>query len=471
MTKPAAALAPIVLVLTSVVPADAAPIVERLSPAVGQVGNVVMLEGSGLAGETVSIRFGRWAEFFYRSPTASDRVIRLTVPNKLDPRDPDTVTVTVAVDGVEAATPSGPLQFTYLMPLQPATVTDFTTEDASRPRTVHPHTPFVLTLSGSNFMMARRLPTDCFAVSGDETYFSILTGTPTDTSASFFFPGLGVTGDYEFLVLFSDGSGASIQAPHFVEPFPIFGFPPEIDRVDFTTISRQVQCDFTRMAENFACWFGVLAAQASPGVFIGGSYTQVEMHARVVDPDSTPVESDILLVSASYIDPGDSQETSLVLLDDGSANQFSILQKSMTVPEDCADGPPGACVCQLRAYPLDSSDSVAQDTEFSRVVALVDRAVDPLLQDCIMQQNRQTPIGVAAGSTLDFRIEAVDRSGNLATWPLRTAVTTGAGALTCAGDECGCCLLTSTVPLVECRGKPGMISPDDFPSGVCVSFP
>src|SRR6266446_4910544 len=80
--------------------AEPAPTVERLSPPAGQVGNVVMLEGSGLAGNNLQVMFGRAPTLDLRNPGGSDRVVRLLVPNKVDPTDPDTVTVAVRVDGV-----------------------------------------------------------------------------------------------------------------------------------------------------------------------------------------------------------------------------------------------------------------------------------------------------------------------------------------------------------------------------------
>ena len=54
-----------------------------------------------------------------------------------------------------------------------------------------------------------------------------------------------------------------------------------------------------------------------------------------------------------------------------------------------------------------------------------------------MQHYRDVAIDFVAGSALEFRTEAVDRQGNLATWPLRPTATVGSGAFSCTGDDCG----------------------------------
>src|SRR5207249_3816564 len=205
-SQPAIGLMCLCLAFVSLAPAGAAPTVDGITPPAGAVGHVITLQGHDLAGASFSVRFGRAQAIDARNPGGSDRVIHLLVPNKVDPRDPDTVPVAVTVDGIEAVTPGGPLQFTYTVPQPLPSITDVATGDPSRPRSVRAGQPFVLTLSGSDFLLARRVPQRCIALGGQVLESHDLASPPSDTSVTFTFPGLGVAGDYEFLVAFSDGS-------------------------------------------------------------------------------------------------------------------------------------------------------------------------------------------------------------------------------------------------------------------------
>src|SRR3989442_1680219 len=49
-------------------PAGATPVGDRVSPPAGQVGNIVMLEGSGLAGDNLEVKFGRAPALNLRNP-------------------------------------------------------------------------------------------------------------------------------------------------------------------------------------------------------------------------------------------------------------------------------------------------------------------------------------------------------------------------------------------------------------------
>lgn len=463
-------LAWIALVVVRSARAGAAPVVTRLSPANGEVGHVVTLQGTDLAGAVIEVTFGRAPALEAHNPGGSDDVIRLLIPNKVDPRDPDTVTVTVRVDGVEAVAIPGPLQFTYSIPQPLPSITDITTGDPLRPRTVFQGQPFVLTLTGSNFLMARRVPQRCIALGGEVLESEFLAYPPTDTSVSFSFPGLQVPGDYEFMIAFSDGSGASFRAPDFVERRPVFGFPPTIQSVSASSSPQQsALCDFAKIVEGYLCTFGIVAAKADPGIFIGGTFTHVDIQARVTDPDSTPEQSNVFLVTATFIHPETHNEVSLVLFDDGSTSRFPVLQRSY-LPEDCTVDEYG-CDCRTKSYAVVSNDAVTRDDLYTRTIALVDPRTPSLalLQDCILEQYRETLLVFAVGTTLDFKIEAVDRQGNFSSWPLRPTAQVGTGSFSCTGDACGCCLLTSTDPSAECHGRPGMPSLD-FPSGVCLSL-
>jgi hypothetical protein len=64
---------------------------------------------------------------------------------------------------------------------------------------------------------------------------------------------------------------------------------------------------------------------------------------------------------------------------------------------------------------------------------------------------------------------ARDAAGHETAWPSSPTVVAGSGAYSCTGDSCGCCLLTATDPASQCRGLPGLVSPD-YPAGVCTAF-
>jgi hypothetical protein len=219
-----AGLAFLVLAFACPDPLEAAQVVTRLDPPAGLVGNVITLLGSDLAGNELEVLFGGARASVIPISRGAERIIRVLVPNKVDPRDPDTLAVTVSVDGVEGTDPAAPLFFTYSIPQPAPEITDFTTGDPSQPRNVFADEPFVLTLTGSNFLLARRVPQRCIALRGERVEAEALMGSPSDTSASCFFPGLPIVEDYELLIAFSDGSGAGITAPDFVAGRRLFGY-------------------------------------------------------------------------------------------------------------------------------------------------------------------------------------------------------------------------------------------------------
>jgi hypothetical protein len=73
---------------------------------------------------------------------------------------------------------------------------------------------------------------------------------------------------------------------------------------------------------------------------IGGTYTQARFEVRVTDPDSTPEQDNVLLVTASFtLNAGTAGavETSLIVLDDGSQNLFDYTQKAPNFQANCRD--------------------------------------------------------------------------------------------------------------------------------------
>jgi len=262
----------------------------------------------------------------------------------------------------------------------------------------------------------------------------------------------------------------------------IFGDPPTIESVNFDVQDQfHFICNFTEIAvRRFCSETGVTDLQADPlGVVIEGTYTRLFVTARVTDrnttlnPDGSINRSDLLLVSASFTErdrPKPKPETTLVLFDDGSENTFPQNQKKDGVGEECiVDEATGKCSCSGKIYQLTSNDMTKNDSTFTRGFAFIGQGTNPFLQDCIMKEEHEAPFPVAPGTVFEFRIDAVDKAGNLATWGDRPTVRSGQDSFLCTGDECGCCLLTSSNPAVECKGKPGMPSVD-YPAGICVSL-
>ncbi|HYV86851.1 MAG TPA: hypothetical protein VFB49_13140 [Patescibacteria group bacterium] len=456
------------------VAAPGAPVAERLSVDSAEVGRTVIIVGRGFAGGDVVVAFGP-AAASVSSSGRSRQTIAVEVPGKLDPLDPDAVTVTVFVNGREALYPNGALRFTYDVPRPYPVIEDYRTGDPQAPKSVFVARPFVIHLVGTHFTTGRRVPVACLAIGPTTEKAGGLFGEATDSAMAFEFAGLPYAGSYRFLVGFSDGSTAGIDAVDFAsQPF---GRPPVIQQAEAVTETETVSCDFTQVAELGVCAFTGLSDVRAlpPGVFIEGSYTALRLSALVTDADSIPGRTDILLAIASYLDPRPSTpptEVSLLLLDDGSSAAFPSQQKAQWL-EDCSDATPDACVCRAQVFALTSGDAISGDDRYTRRVALVNPSTNPLLRDCITQQAPQFQVLLAPDASIGFTFEVVDREGNLSRWPVEPAIREGTDTLSCAGDPCGCCLLLSidptSPPPAGCSGLEGMISPA-LPGGVCRSF-
>jgi len=275
----------------------------------------------------------------------------------------------------------------------------------------------------------------------------------------------------------------------------IFGDPPVIQSVepDIFNGDQQVNCDFAGVISGFFCENGIqnVEFQAGkgwpddgdpstdsdiPGVFIEGHYSEVTLKARVTDPNSPPppAQSNILLVSASYRDPDPQikKETSIVLFDDGSSNKFTFPQKVTKVGEACEVDFFGNCTCPGAKYDVTSGDDVSADGLYTRKLAMLDKqsltfpGSDGFFQDCILRQKAETPILRTRGELFTFKVEAVDRQGNLATWPTTLSVVIGTSSFACSGDECGCCVMQASDPATSCHGLPGSTT-QDMPDGIC----
>ena len=261
----------------------------------------------------------------------------------------------------------------------------------------------------------------------------------------------------------------------------IFGEPPVIESARIDPNTGSALCDFTD-AFNFGLSHNLSAnVQVAGPVVIGGTYTELTMEVKVSDPDPPPAgaKTDILLVSASFVpNPTitDKQELTLVLFDDGNALKFNTTQTGI-VDEDCSNTN-GVVTCVNNSrIKLSSSDTLASDGIYTRRFALLNLNTQgpgaAMFKDCVATKNGQAPFTSVPGVQLSFRIDAVDREGNLTTDPTRLPITTTASAFSCSGDDCLCCYLRLgvgdvTSPDGQCRGLQGLYGPD-YPDGFCNS--
>jgi hypothetical protein len=230
-------------------------------------------------------------------------------------------------------------------------------------------------------------------------------------------------------------------------------------------------------------------------IVVNVHYTEAEISVQTTDPDTQAGgQNDILLVAASYQSCADCSppvESSLVVLDDGaggggSPNQFSyqaradIRQACVPDPNLCAD--PQGFACGTATYLLNSNDKVQNDNTWTRGFALmsgdarltsppgisVDGSKQVFAGDCVAFVKHQYPViaVVPVGSPVNFKIEVVDRAGNLTAWPQPLGVTFEQTLFDCGPDACACCLMLTNDP-GQCRGKLGLVSPGT-PNGWCI---
>jgi hypothetical protein len=256
----------------------------------------------------------------------------------------------------------------------------------------------------------------------------------------------------------------------------VFGQPPVIQSVSATPNPAAIaSCDFTDMflinkelCDDFPMLLGRVTVEAR--------YTEVIIEATVTDPDD-PIPpapgTDILLVSASYVidsGSGTPTENTIVLFDDGSQILFPFGQKSTDLQE-CSLS---SCSCTAKTYDITSNDMFAADHRYTRAFAFapggggIPAGKENLYRDCIAFDRAQASQIAAdfSDAQIEFRIEAVDRSGNLTEAPTRPPATVGSPALTCSGDPCACCVLLNDInprdPVADggCRGLPGLMFDD-----------
>ena len=154
----------------------------------------------------------------------------------------------------------------------------------------------------------------------------------------------------------------------------LFGSPPSIESVNVAGTTGSATCDITQTFEGFLCSLGVgpdaYTLSPGPSLLIEVTYSRTEFDVRVVDAEDTAAKSDILLVSASYLTPPEGnqkpEETSLILLDDGSETIFPFRQGSGAGENCTIDIANGVCACTGAEYQLTSNDPVKGDHMFTR---------------------------------------------------------------------------------------------------------
>jgi len=288
----------------------------------------------------------------------------------------------------------------------------------------------------------------------------------------------------------------------------LFGDPPIIRSVSFEHIDDNgfevpgfgtqtfIKCDFTEIVVRQACEHGFPGVQPiagggwtyngvtgkgsvgdnptnEPGIFIEGTYGEAIFRVSVTDPNSTTAQNNLLLVGASYQPPDSKTETTLVLFDDGHLIRFPHAQAFGGGQGLNCTEVDGVCACADAVWDVTSGDTTLKDDEWTRKIAFVNAQTHEFLQDCIMRDRHETlSVPTPPNTTLTFKIEAVDRQGNLATWPTKLVGVTDPnfGKFACNGDPCGCCILWNHAPDVPaCNNLPGMPGPF-FPRGLCIEY-
>jgi subtilisin family serine protease len=260
------------------------------------------------------------------------------------------------------------------------------------------------------------------------------------------------------------GSASSGAArPNLHDCAGVFGAPPVVQAVQAAATSREAVCDVTTWILGRICTLGVPAAQAAAPIVVHAGYSELLVQGQVTDADGAAG----LAVTARLL-PGAGGSHDVPMFDDGSSQVFPEPQRTADAGLDCTLDPQ-TCSCSLEHFDLASGDAVAANTTWTRAIALVNPTLPIVLQDCIMLDRRRLPVAAAAGQALQVSVSARDPQGHVTDSSPVTPVLPGAGSYVCGGDDCGCCLLTATDPVSQCRGLAGITSPD-FPGGLCLAF-
>lgn len=259
----------------------------------------------------------------------------------------------------------------------------------------------------------------------------------------------------------------------------IFGEPPVIHNVTFDVTRENISCDVTAYAYGLLCQIGFGNPAdfvfSSPTIVVTATVSAFRMTSQVSDPDSTPTESDVLLVGASYVHNAPPIETTLLVFDDGSTLLFPLKQTGEFKQKCTNQATDNFCTaCEDAEYPLTSNDTTQNDGIYSRGYAFYGvggTQRNAVLHNCIAEDLGRAPVADidVVGKTIEFKIEAVDRSGNIATWPDKPTMQIIPSTMGCTGDPCVCCVITAGDAATECRGLDGFLIPNfpPFDQGFC----
>lgn len=250
-----------------------------------------------------------------------------------------------------------------------------------------------------------------------------------------------------------------------------FGAPPVFESTSVAPATRAVSCDRTEYAEGYVCSAGIPGSQATSPVILGVTYDALLLTTRVVDADSTPQASDVVSVTATFADSNHPPDphAAVPVLDDGSLTGLPGFSNDSSY---CAEDPAaGVCGCGPLHAPAYSGDAVIGDGIYSLEASLTlpnSLAIFDLGKGCIVESRpKSTLLSFSPNTPLTVIVRAIDRIGNVAA--TAATFTPAAASMSCGGDACGCCLLTSATPTLDCSGLPGMTTPD-FPGGICNAF-
>jgi hypothetical protein len=278
------------------------------------------------------------------------------------------------------------------------------------------------------------------------------------------------------IVLLAAGLGGCSKTQDTAPETRVFGEPPTIGSVTFEAQTQNFDCDLTITMQGYLCTGGGLTPSMyyfTPDEPIEAhiGYTEFTFNVQVTDPESTESQSDILLVTASFQTPpgqGQAEETSLLLLDDGSDLEFP-WQQTQEPLDACVIGQ--SCFCTPGRYPLTSNDANAGDDIFTRKFGFIAQSetIPPngfkFVESCMARMQHQAPFPSSTyiGSDVPFKIEATDRAGSVIEWPERPVGHVEPTTWSCTGDQCACCVLTAA-DLSSCRGLPGIIALINIPN-------
>src|SRR5262249_45566789 len=125
----------------------------------------------------------------------------------------------------------------------------------------------------------------------------------------------------------------------------------------------------------------------------------------------------------------------------------------------------------FQTVPAYSGDPAMGDDIYTLESTLIVPTFRILPQDvrlgCVVESRSRNMMFFPPGVPVSVLLRATDRIGNVDS--TTETVTPSGTTSSCTGDACGCCLVTSDDPAVDCAGLPGMPSPE-FPNGLCLAF-